>query len=255
MPRIITCFKWVVDQADIRVVPGTDELSLDRVGYRISEYDRNCLEEGARLKEQYGGEVVGLTVGIPGAKKSIKDALSRGPEKAYFVTDPSFSNLEPGQTAAIMAAAISSQIEYDLIICGEGSGDLYAQQVGPRLAEMLGIPCAVFVNKIEIKEKEAIVECKVEDGVEVLALPLPALITVLPDINTPRVPGLKDTLAAGKKPVEEITLQDLNKSFDPYLETLNVRATSMERTCEKMDAGSEGIAKMVAVLTKAGVIS
>ena len=139
MLKIIACFKWVIDEADIRAAADSKSLLLDRVGYKISDYDRNAIEEAVRLKERHGGSVAAVTVGQPAARKSLKDVLSRGPDTAYFVSDPSFEDLEPSQTAAILAEVIGSQMEYDLIICGEGSSDLYAQQLGPRLAERMGI--------------------------------------------------------------------------------------------------------------------
>ncbi len=255
MPDIIVCYKWVVDSADIKVAPESGELILDRVGYRISDYDRNAIEEAVRLQEKYGGTVTAITVGGPAAKKSLKDVLARGPEKACFVWDPNFEDLEPSQTAAILASAIRSTLKYDLIVCGEGSGDLYAQQVGPRLAESLGIPCAAFVNKVvSLEGGRVIVERKVEEGIEVVAMPLPALITVLPEINTPRVPGLKDTLAAGKKPVIEIKGAELGQ-FSPCLETLRLLGTKMSRQGEKFGAEPAEISRLVSVLVKEGVIS
>ncbi|MCE5336432.1 MAG: hypothetical protein LLG06_17780, partial [Desulfobacteraceae bacterium] len=135
MLKIIACFKWVIDDADIRVDAGSRKLILDRAGYKISVYDRNAIEEAVLLQERHGGSVTAATVAAPAAKPCLKDALSRGPDSALFVNAPSFADLEPSQTAEILARAIKSQGDYDLILCGEGSGDLYAQQVGPVLAE------------------------------------------------------------------------------------------------------------------------
>lgn len=254
MPRIVVCFKWVIDEAYIRT-GASQELDLENVDYKLSDYDRNAIEEAVRLKEEYGGSLVGITVGVPEATKGIKDALSRGPEKAYFINDASFDNLEPSQTAAILADVVSSQIEYDLIICGEGSSDLYAQQVGPRLAEKLGIPCVSYVQKLSIEEGEIIAERKTEEGVEVVAAPMPVLVTVVPDINSPRVPGLKDTLMASKKPVISITKEQLSQTYEPCLHTAGILAASMERNCVKFGGEPEGIAGFVESLLKEGVIS
>ena len=253
MLNIIACFKWVIDHEDIKVNPETHELVLDRAGYRISDYDRFAIEEAVALTEQYGGSTTAVTVGLPAAKKSLKDALARGPEKAIFINDPAFHNLEPSQTAAILAQSISNQ-EYDLIICGEGSGDLYAQQVGPRLAEHLNIPCASFVRKITIEGRELIAERRVDEGIEVISMPLPALVTVLPEINSPRVPGLKDTLSAAKKPVVEITASDLGQTFASCLETVEIKATTMERNCEKFGAEKDELKRFIDVLCRAGVV-
>jgi len=254
VPNIAACFKWVIDEAYIRT-GSSGALDFGSVDYKISDYDRNAIEEAVRLQEQYGGSVVVVTVGVPEATKGIKDALSRGPEKAYFINDNSFENLEPSQTASIMAEVMSSQIEYDLIICGEGSSDLYAQQVGPRLAEKLGIPCISFVQKLEINDNQVIVERKVEDGIEVIAAPMPVLVTVLPDINSPRIPGLKDTLGASKKPVVDISRGDLSGSYEPCLETKSILAASIERNCEKFEDSPEDIARFVQALVKEGVIA
>jgi len=120
MLKVITCFKWVMDEADIKVDAGSRRLILDRVGYKISLYDRNAIEEAARLQEQHGANVTAMTVAPPTAKACLKDALSRGPDKACFVNDPSLLDLEPAQTTTILAAAIKAQGEFDLIICGEG---------------------------------------------------------------------------------------------------------------------------------------
>lgn len=253
MPNILCCFKWVVDEAYIRTGSGK-ELDLDWVDYKISDYDRNAIEEAVLLQEKHGGSVIAVTVGKPDDTKGLKDALSRGPEKAYFINDPAFENLEPSQTASILAEVISSSIPYDLIICGEGSSDLYARQVGPRLADKLGIPCVSFVQKIDLDQNRITVERKLEDGVEILALPLPAVVTVLPDINSPRIPGLKDTLAASKKPVIEIEQDELSGKFEPCLKTISISKANMERNGVKLGSEPQDISRLADVLVKQGVV-
>ncbi|MCL6559699.1 MAG: electron transfer flavoprotein subunit beta/FixA family protein [Firmicutes bacterium] len=255
MLRIVACFKWVIDEADIKVSGNSRELDLSRVAYKISDYDRNAIEEAVKLREQLGGHVVAVTVGPPEAKQSLKDALSRGPEKAVFVCDAAFNSLEPAQTAAILAEVIAKNLEYDLIICGEGSSDLYAQQVGPRLAEKLGIPCATYVEKITINDKELIAERKLEDGIEVVNMPLPALVTVMPSINTPRIPSLKQVLGAAKKPVVNLSAGDLEGKYEPCLKTTSVLAATMERKRIKLTDDPQDIQKVVDALIKEGVIN
>ncbi|MGI5921295.1 MAG: electron transfer flavoprotein subunit beta/FixA family protein [Syntrophomonadaceae bacterium] len=250
---IITCFKWVIDEAYIKVGPSR-ELDLGWVDYKLSDYDRNAIEEAMRLKDLDGGKVVAVTVGPPEATKGLKDALSRGPDEAIFINDPAFSDLEPSQTASILAEVIGSRLKYDLILCGEGSSDLYAQQVGPRVAELLGIPCISFVSRLEVKDRQVTAERKMEDGTEVVTAQLPALITVLPDINSPRIPGLKDTLAASKKPVTDITGEELKSIPESYLETREVAANTMERQCIKFNPDAAGIKGLVEALLKDGVI-
>ena len=257
MLKIIACFKWVVDVADIKVDAGSRKLIFDRAAFKISEYDRNAIEEATRIQEQHGGEVAAVTVAPPTAKQCLKDVLSRGPDTALFVNDPSFSSLEPSQTASVLAETIRSQIEYDLILCGEGSGDIYAQQVGPALAEKLGIPCATCVNKLTYveNEKRIIAERKLEESIEVVSIPLPALVTVLPDINTPRIPTLKQVLGAAKKPVKNVTLESLGKLPDACLQTTGILAATMDRRRIRFTADADGIRSAADALTKEGIFS
>jgi electron transfer flavoprotein beta subunit len=253
MPTIITCFKWVIDEAYIRRGSAGD-LDFSSVSYKLSDYDRNAIEEAARLRDEHGGTVIAATVGVPEATKGVKDALSRGPDEAYFIADAAFQDLEPSQTAAILADVIRSRIQsYDLILCGEGSGDLYAQQVGPRLAENLGIPCFSFVHKLSLDDGQLIAERKVEEGVEVVAAPLPALATVLPDINSPRIPGVRDTLMASKKPVATLAQSDLQELPAAQMQTLGLAAASLDRNCEMFGTEPADIAGLVDALRKKGV--
>jgi electron transfer flavoprotein beta subunit len=255
MPNVVACFKWVVDEAYIRKgASGT--LDFSAVDYKISEYDRNAIEEAVRCRGDQGGNVTVLTVGVPEAAKGVKDALSRGADNAFFISDPAFQNLDSFQTAAILGEIIRSRIPYDLIICGEGSSDQYAQQVGPRLAENLGIPCISYVQKLTIGEGGRIMaERRVEEGIEVVEAPLPVLVTVLPEINSPRIPGVKDTLMASKKPVVAIKKEELPDIGAARLQTVGMTATRVERNCEIFAATPEGIARFVEALQKRGVIN
>lgn len=254
MPDILSCYKWVADEAYIRSGAG-GELDLSLADYKISDYDKNAIEEAVQLAEKHGGSAAVITVGLPDDTKGLKDALSRGPEKAYFINDPSFADLEPEQTASLLAAAILSPIPYDIIICGEGSSDLYAQQVGPRLAEKLGIPCLCYVQQIEITGNELVAHRKTDEGVEVVAVTLPVLLTVVPDINTPRLPGLRDTLAAAKKPVLEFTANDLPPVNEAVLKTTAAKTAATQRNSRLFDADAVGIENLVQELKNSGVIA
>ncbi len=254
MPTIIACFKWVVDEAYIRR-GSSGELDFSSVDYKISDYDRNAIEEAVRLKETLGGTAIAVTVGIPAASKGVKDALSRGTDQAWFAADDTFGHLDSSQTAATLAEIIRARVgRYDLIVCGEGSGDLYAQQVGPRLAENLGIPCISFVQKAAIEKNMLIADRKIEEGIEVIAAPLPALVTVLPDINSPRIPGVRDTLMAGKKPAVTIRKDELPTVGDALLQTIDLAASRMERDCERFGTDASEISRFVDSLRKKAVI-
>ncbi|MDI9569263.1 MAG: electron transfer flavoprotein subunit beta/FixA family protein [Pseudomonadota bacterium] len=254
MPKVVACFKWVVDEAYIRKGAG-GALDFSAVDYKISEYDRNALEEAARCRGE-GGRVVALAVGGPEAAKGVKDALSRGADAAFLAADPAFADLDPTQTAAVLAEVIRTRIPYDLIVCGEGSGDRYAQQVGPRLAENLGIPCVSYVQKLTVAAEggRIVAERRVEEGVEVVEAPFPVLVTVLPEINVPRIPGVKDTLLAARKPVAIVKKEELPPMGEAKLETLALAAARMERNCEIFGTTPEDIARFVAALQRQGAI-
>jgi electron transfer flavoprotein beta subunit len=112
-----------VDEAYLRA-GSAGQLDFTSVDYKISDYDRNAIEEAVCLKERYGGDVTAVALGPPEADKGVKNALSRGHDQACFVNDEAFAELEPSQTAAILADVIGTRMAYDLIICGEGSSDL-----------------------------------------------------------------------------------------------------------------------------------
>lgn len=253
MPNIAVCFKWVVDEAYIRKT-AAGALDFSSVDYKIGEYDRNAVEEAVRLKESLGGTVTVLTVGGPEAAKGVKDALSRGADQACFVSDESFRNLESSQTAALLAEAVRLRGPFDLIVCGEGSSDVYAQQVGIRIAAALGIPCVCFAQKLRFEGARLIAERKTEEGTEVVEVPLPAVATVLPEINTPRIPGVKDTLMASKKPVATLKKGDLPAVPEPALVTLGLTAARMDRTCERFGTDEEDIERFVEALKRRGVL-
>jgi electron transfer flavoprotein beta subunit len=255
MPTIIACFKWVIDEAYIRR-GSSGGLDFSSVDFKISDYDKNAIEEAVRLKEIQGGSVIGMTVGVPEATKGVKDALSRGMDQCYFIADASFKDLEPAQTVSILADVIRSRMgNYDLILCGEGSSDLYAQQIGPRLAENLGVPCLSFVQTLTLEGNQVRAERRVEEGIEVVSASLPAVVTVLPEINTPRIPGVKDTLMASKKPVVSVKKEELSPVASGYLQTVGLAAARMDRTCEMFGADDGEINRFVDALRKKGVIA
>ena len=244
----------VIDEAYIRASPGGG-LDFSSVDHKISDYDRNAIEEAVRLKEKSGGKVVAVTAGVPEATKGLKDALSRGADEVCFVAGPAFRDLDPSQTATVLARAIGARIpDFSLILCGEGSGDLYAQQVGPRLAELLGIACITFVQSITIDGYTLTAERRTEDGIEVVSSPMPVLVTVLPDINVPRIPGVKDTLLASKKPVTTIPSEEIPDLGEAQVTTIALEAARMDRSCERFGTDGAEISRFVASLRKTGRI-
>lgn len=241
MPKIITCYKWVLDEADVRA-EANGSLNFERAGRKISEYDRNAIEAAVQLQEKAGGTVVAVSLGGPEVKGSAKDALSRGPERAVLAIDPQLADADGQTTALGLVGAIKAAGEFEIIICGEGSGDVYGQQVGPRIASLLDIPCITFVNKLDLTETGVRAERKLEDGVEVVEAAFPVLVTVLPDLNKPRIPGLKQVMGAAKKEVKVLDAAALGlgaADLASQVQVHQVRAPKSDRKQVRVGSAAE----------------
>lgn len=199
--NIIVCCKIVPEEQDI-IIKEDGSIDLSRAAAKISQYDLNALEAAVQLAGADGQ----ITVLSAGAGKWLesgkirKDILSRGPHKLEIIMDDKLEGALPSVTAAVLAQACR-EIGFDLIICGEGSGDLYAQQTGLLIGEILDLPVINAVSKVNVENGQLVVERDLEREQEVLELPLPAVICVTSDINTPRIPTMKAILSAAKKPV------------------------------------------------------
>lgn len=208
--NIVVCFKVVSEEQDI-IVNADNTLSTQKAEPKISTYDLNAIEAAVQLAASTQGQVIAVSIG--GSKlengKVRKDVLSRGADSLSLVVDESLADLLPYQSAQVLKAALA-KIEYDVVLCGEGSADLYAQQVGILLGEMLDVPTINAVSKIASEGSKLLVERELETEVEVLEVPTPAVLCVTSDINTPKIPSMKNILAAGKKPVNVIALADLD---------------------------------------------
>ncbi len=207
--KIITCFKLVPEEQDIVVTPEYT-LNFDNADAKISQFDLNAIEAASQLATD-DDEIAALTVGgsLLQNSKVRKDVLSRGPHSLYMVQDAQLEHALPLDTAKALAAAVE-KIGFDLLIFGEGSGDLYAQQVGLLVGEILNIPAVNGVSKIiSLTADTLTVERELEDETETLSIPLPAVVAVSTDINSPQIPSMKAILGAAKKPVQVWSAADI----------------------------------------------
>jgi len=257
--NIIVCYKLIPDSEDMIVRPDRS-ISLEQAEWVISEYDLLTVEAGLQLVEKYGGKLMALSIGTDKLlnSKAKKDILSRGPDELYLVCDPSFANADTNLTAKVLTAAIQKMGSCDLVLFGEGSGDLYFQQVGLQVGEMLGLPTFNAISKIESDGGNFIVERSLEDAIDVYSLPAPAALSVTTEINIPRLPSMKEILKAGKKPVIEWTLQDLTLSAETEsrVDILSVRAPDVADRKRIQIEGKveEAVQTLVGYLSKEGVL-
>jgi electron transfer flavoprotein beta subunit len=257
--NIIVCYKFTPDDEDLVVKPDRS-ISLEKAEWEISEYDLNAVEAAMQLAEASEGKVLALSAG--GSQldnsKGKKDILSRGPDELYLVVDEAVAVGDTNLTARVLAAAIEKMGAYDLVLCGEGSSDLYFQQTGLQLGEVLGLPTINSISKVELVDGKLVAERSLEGDVEVLEVPMPAVLSVTTDINQPRLPSMKEILKAGKKPVTMWTLHDLKvkDGVETKVDVLEVKAPPQKERKRMIIPGKpeEAAEALVGYLSKEGVI-
>lgn len=251
---IVACVKLVYDETQIPL--SGDQLLIEEAPVKISDMDKNALEEAVRIKEEKGGTVtVVLVVTGPFDETILKEALAMGADRALIIEGDELVGHNPFRTAQAIAKAIKEKgIGYDLILCGEGSSDQYSCAMPAMLAEMLSLPVATFVGSMEVGEDKVIVERYLEGGFERLEIPLPAVISVTSEVNEPRIPTVIQIMRAGKKEKINVSASELNLSY-PQVELVEIKALIKERKREKLEGDPSEVAKKIAdILAEKGVI-
>ena len=190
--NVIVCLKQVPGTTEVKIDTQTNTLIRQGIKAIINPFDSFALEEAVRLKERHGGKVTAISMGPPQAADMLRDAIAVGADEAILLSDMAFAGSDTLATAAALGKAVEKIKNYDLIICGRQTLDGDTGQVAPELAENLGIPFIAYVSKIEeIAGGKISVQRMVEDGYETIEATLPAVITVLKEINIPRMPSLR----------------------------------------------------------------
>jgi electron transfer flavoprotein beta subunit len=189
--KVIVCVKQVPDMTEAKMDRETRTIVRKGVASIINPYDIHAVEEGLRIRDEKGGSVIALSMGIPSVAGMLKQVIAMGVDAGILLTDKAFAGSDTLATSYILSKAIKKIGNFDIIICGKQTIDGDTAQVGPGLAEKLGIPH--ITNVVEMKEIEKnYIICKraVEKGWEVVKSPIPALITVEKNINIPRFPNI-----------------------------------------------------------------
>lgn len=235
--KIIVCCKVVPEEQDI-VVESSRKIDVSRTAAKISQYDLNAIECAMQLAGK-DGQVVALTAGPKkwlDNSKIRKDILSRGPESLEIVMDDALEGALPDVAAKVLAAACK-KIGFDLVLCGEGSGDLYAQQTGILLGEILEVPAINGVSQVNVEGGNVICERALEQETEVIEMPLPAVLSVTSDINVPKIPTMKAILGAAKKPSTVTDLAALQVDVTPMVTMVSVLAPESGERLNKIVEG------------------
>lgn len=209
--NIVVCIKQVPDTTDVKINPETNTLVREGVQSIINPFDTYAIEEGVRLKEKYGGTVNILSMGPPQVESALRDAISVGADEAYLLTDRSFAGADTLATAYTLAAGINKLGNADIILMGRQAIDGDTGQVGPEVAQNLGIPHITDVRKIEQIDDQGTIflERMLEEGYVRLKVKLPVVITVVKEINEPRLPSLKGKMAARSKQITRWSAADV----------------------------------------------
>jgi len=184
-------------------------------GVEINPFDLNALEAAVQITEKSNGSIIAISMGPLSAESSLKDALARGADEAILLSDSAFSGSDTLATSCILAAAIRKLGEYDLIICGEKTVDGDTGQVGPEIAEHLGIPHVSYVSAIKAISPKLVVSYEMNNTRYTIESGFPVLITVTKDINTPRLPAFSDKMKARRTDIQSWVSADLVPYITP----------------------------------------
>ena len=217
--QIIACIKQVPDTAEVKIDRKTNTLIREGVPSIINPFDLNAIEEGLLLRERFGGTVTVISMGPPQVETALREALSLGVDQAILLCDRAFAGADTLATSYTLAAGIKKIGAFDLILCGKQAIDGDTAQVGPEIAEWLDIPHLTYVRSIdEVSPAEtasASIEVSrlVEGGYEQASASLPALLTVVREVNEPRLPSYRASLRAKTQAIAFWGAADL--SVDP----------------------------------------
>ena len=251
--NIIVCAKQVIDISEMKIDPSTKKPILEGVPQKVSDIDKNALEEAIKIKEKNGGKITVLTVGPANAKERIKELLAMGADEGVLINPPDRHDYHV--IAGLLAGAIKKIGDYDIILCGEASTDLFSGQIGPHLAGLLDIPQMTYAQKIDAGKENISADRNMSDKSVTTESTYPVLITVTKEINEPRLPSLMQILGAANKPINEWTTDSLKVDIKTLVDTIELKGVPMERkNIVYKDDIDDSVSKLVESLAKEGVL-
>ena len=254
--NIFVCIKQVPATNKVQVDEKTGVLKRGGVAGKMNPYDLYALETALRLKEQFGGTVTVGTMGPPQAQAVVREAYMMGADDGYVFSDRRLGGADVLATAYTLSQAIRSAGDFDLILCGRQTTDGDTAQVGPAIAEYMGIPHAAWVSKLTVTGDGVDAEQQLQEVIETVHMPFPCLVTVEQDIFMPRLPSLKTARLIGDKPIHILGL-DAFMDRDETHYGLSGSATQVERifppendTEHEVFEGGNSAEKLAAVLSR-----
>lgn len=250
--RFIVCIKQVPNTTEIKIDPQTNTLVHEGVESILNPFDAYAVEEAVRLKEAHGGTVVAISMGPNQVESTLREAVSLGVDEIILLSDRKFAGADTWATSYTLAAAIKYLGEFNLIITGQQAIDGDTAQVGPGIAAHLDIPQTCFVRKVEaIDENKIRVQRLMENGFDTVEMCTPALISVVKEINTPRLPSLRGKRNAKNAQLKVLTAEDLG--LDEHriglngspTQVLNIFSPKHDKQVEKFDGDSDEAVELI----------
>ena len=250
--NFIVCIKQVPDTTDIKIDPDTNTLIREGVESIINPFDLYAIEEAIRLKEKFGGKITAISMGPPQVESALREAVAIGVDEIILLTDRKFAGADTLATSLTLSEAIKKVEEYNVILFGQQAIDGDTAQVGPGVATHLGLPQTCFVKKVEdIKDNRITVQRLMEDGYDRVEMPMPAVISVVKEINIPRLPSLRGKRNAKKTEMKTWTAGDLG--LDDNIVGLNGSPTQvikifspdLKKNGEKYELPSEELVEIL----------
>lgn len=261
MTRIVVLVKDIPDLNEIKIDPLTRSPIVDGAKRRLNDLDKRALEAAIRMKEVGGMEVVTVSMGDERTKTCVLEALAMGADAAYVVADPALKRLDAYATSYVLEAAIKKAGVFDVIILGELSLDGMGSQVGPRVAELLGIPQVTYTKELKYEGGKYRAVRDLEDVDEVVEVEPPFLATVVREINEPRIPSLMNIMKAKKKPLIEWNADALGFKIDELRASVRVEVSDVKvpevkrkRVMIKAENMEKAVEKLVTDLVDEGVL-
>lgn len=252
--NIVVCVKQVPDTNEVRIDPVKGTLIREGVPSIINPDDKNALEEALTIKDLYKDtKVTVLSMGPPQADVALKEALAMGADEAILLSDRAFAGSDTWATSTVLAAAIKKIKDYDIIFCGRQAIDGDTAQVGPQIAEHLGVSQITYVEELKVEGNEVVAKRALEDGYYIIRSKMPVLLTAIKELNEPRYPSIRGIYDAYRdKEVTVWTFKDIdtegvkvgldgsptqvNKSFTPE---------GKKGECEMIKGAGEELSRML----------
>lgn len=195
--NIVVCIKQVPSTTEVKINNETNTLVREGVESIINPFDTYAVEEGVRLKERFGGKVTILTMGPPQADAALRECIEVGADEGILASDRAFAGSDTLATSYVLSKAIKKIGDYDLVISGKQTMDGDTGQVGPGIAQRLGIPFVAYVSQVEdIDNAKMKVQRMTDEGHEIVEAPVPCVMSVSKEINVPRLPSLRGKMKA-----------------------------------------------------------